>query len=122
MKTLLTAMIAVSIVASFPGLALAQAAPAGSPQIPAAELGINEQLDRMSARIDREVGSGQLSQTEAVDALREVSSIEDAADADREEHGGQLPVADHLEFQTRIDHLKENIRHERTSGGTAPTN
>ena len=110
-----------SIVGSLPGLAAAQAALTRSSQIPAAEYGINQQLDQLSARVDREVGRCQLSQTEAVDALRDVSSIQDAADADREENGGQLTVPNRLEIQARIDHLKAAIRQERTSGGTAPT-
>jgi hypothetical protein len=117
MKSLLIAAAVASLVASLPGLALAQAA---SSHIPASELGLNEQLDQLSARIDRDVGGGQLSQTQAVDAMREVSSIQDAADAEREEHGGQLGVADRLELQARIDHLKADLRHERTNGGMAP--
>jgi len=122
MKTLLIAAAVASLVASLPGLILAQGLAAGSPPIPAVEQPINQQLDQLSARIDREVGGGQLSQTQAVDALREVSSIQDAADAEREEHGGQLGFADRLELQTRIDHLKSDLRHERTSGGTTPAN
>ena len=122
MKTLLIAAAVASLAAPLPGLALAQAAAAASPPIPAVEQPINRQLDQLSARIDREVGGGRLTQTQAVDALREVSSIQDAADAEREEHGGQLGFADRLELQTRIDHLKADIRHERTNGGAAPVN
>jgi len=112
MKALLTAAAVASLAASFPGLTLAQAA----------QYGINQQLDQLSAKIDREVGRGQLSQTQAVDALREVSSIEDAADAEREEHGGELEVANRLDLQARIDRLKAHILQERTNGPVAPTN
>jgi hypothetical protein len=119
-RAFLSAWAALSIAASLPGLGLAQGSRLDLSERPSALHRIIEQLDRLGGRIDREVAQGRLARPDADRARREINSIQDQMNADREEHGGRVTVADRFDLQARIDRLKENLRQERINAAKPP--
>jgi hypothetical protein len=102
------------------GDAIAQNPPSAV-QPPSARNGVNEQLDAISARIDRRLARGRLSRDDATAAHREVDDIQAEAGEDRLRDGGQLSEADRFAIEARIHRLEEQIEGERTPvPGAAP--
>jgi len=118
-KILLAAAVVAGIAAGIPALGSAQTAPPPPNPSPMNAHNITEQLNQVSARIDRYLARGQLSQTEAVEALRRVNALLDKASADREAHGGQLTEAERFRAQAKIDALNDDLRRERATHGGA---
>jgi len=118
MKKALLAALAVAGAASVQVSASAQNAPTVS-HVPSARNGLSEQLDRLSARIDRRLARGQISQRNADKTHREINDLQAEASDDRLQNGGQLKVADRFGLQARITQLKEEIDRDRTTGASA---
>jgi hypothetical protein len=121
-KAALAAVAAASLAAWLPSSGAAQTLSPSTQYGAIAESGITAQLSQLSARIDRYLAHGQLSQAEAVDAHRDVNAIEDQANAYREDNGGKLSDTERIEMQKDIDNLNADIRRERDAHGTAPAN
>jgi len=117
-KALLAALVAVGA-ASVQLSASAQNAPPVTHQ-PSARNGLSEQLDQLSARIDRRLARGQMSQHDADKTHREINDLQAEASSDRLQNGGQLKGADRFGLQDRITQLKEEIDRDRTTGASVP--
>ncbi len=118
MKKALLAALAAAGAASVQVSASAQTAPTVAHH-PSARNGLNEQLDQLSARIDRRLARGQLSQRDADKTHREINDLQAEASDDRLQNGGKLKEADRFGLQERIIQLKEEID-RRTTGASAP--
>jgi len=121
-KVVLAATAAASIAAGFPASGLAQTAPPPPRHDQINAHNITDQLNQSSARIDRYLTRGQISQTEAVEAHRQVNALLDAASARRDENGGQLTEAERFDMQAKIDDLNATLRSERAAHGAGPHN
>ncbi len=80
MKTILSVGLVVGAIS--PGGGIARSA-GPSAQQPSARKGINEQLNAITARIDRRVARGRLSRNDAMRARREIDDIQAQASEDR---------------------------------------
>ena len=120
MKLFLAAAAAVSIGATLPSHALAQAEPV-SPSIgPSAQNGIRERLDQLGDRVDRGLRQGQLSPREADETRRRIDDISAQASTDRERDGGRLTEAHRFDILAQIDRLGGEIRWQRKEATAAP--
>ncbi len=120
-RAIMTALAAASLVAGLPTLTLAQAAPPPSVHSPISGHNITDQLDQLSARIERYRARGQLSPAEADAARRAINALEGQAGANREANGGQFSDAERFAMQSKIDDLNRELRRERAANGGAPT-
>lgn len=119
MRKAILAALAAAGAASVQVSAVAQNAPTVAHH-PSGRNGLNEQLDQLSARIDRRLARGQLSQQVADNAHREINDLQAEASDDRLQNGGQLKEADRFGLQARITQLKDEIDRDRTTGASAP--
>jgi len=116
MKTVVLAVLAAAATAALPALAVAQPAP-GPVQAPSARDSLTEQIDRLSATIDRRLARGRLTQLQADQAHRQINDLQAELSDDRLKNGGQLSEADRFGLQARISTLKAQIDRERATGG-----
>lgn len=114
-RAFLSAWVALGIAAAAPGLGLAQVARLDLTERPPAFHLIDERLDRLSSRIDRQMTHGWLARTATEQAHREINGMKDQLNADREQHGGRITVPDRFYLQARIDRLEESLRIERVN-------
>ena len=121
-KAVLAAVAAANIAAWLPALGFAQTTTPPSPHSTINGHNIGSQLDQLGARIDRYLARGQISKAEAAEAHRELNALQDQASADREENGGQLPIAERFAMQGKIDDLNRDLRRERAARGGVPSN
>lgn len=120
MKLFLAAAAAISVGATFPSTALAQAELSGPSGGPTAPGGVREQLDQLSARVDRGLREGQLSQKAADEARRRINDIAAQASTDRERDGGKLTEADRFDITAQINRLGSEIHWQRTEATATP--
>jgi hypothetical protein len=106
----------VLLAAVLPSLALSQNSPLALPNGRAPRPGANEQLDQLSARVDRDLAEGRISPAQATEDHRRINAIEDEVSADREEHGGRLTDSDRFDIEAQIERLRDSLRRERTTG------
>jgi outer membrane murein-binding lipoprotein Lpp len=111
------AILSVIVFTAISGGAAAQAPVA----FPSARNGLNEQLDRLSATIDRRVAHGRMSLQDAERARREVNNLQAETSDDRVKNGGQLTEADRFRLQARISQLKAETDQARPQGVSRPT-
>ncbi len=119
-KAILAAATAAILIAGLPTLTLAQAAPPPSSHTTISGHNITDQLDQLSARIERYRARGQLSPAEADAARRAINALEGQAGANREDNGGQFTDAERFAMQSKIDDLNRDIRRERAAHGGTP--
>ncbi len=119
-RAFLSAWAALIIAASLPSLGWAQGLRLDLTERPFAFHRIDEQLDRLSSRIDRDMAQGQRARADTEQAHREINGLQDQLNADREEHGGRITVPDRFDLQARIDRLKESLRIERVNVENPP--
>jgi len=115
MNMVFLAALAAAGAASVQAPASAQNAPTVT-HSPSARNGLSEQLAQLSARIDRRLARGQMSQHDADKTHREINDLQAEASDDRLQNGGQLKEADRFSLQDRITQLKEEIDRDRTTG------
>ncbi|HEY2658511.1 MAG TPA: hypothetical protein VGI79_02235 [Caulobacteraceae bacterium] len=123
-KLVLTVAAVVSVCGSAPTSSPAQppaqgGAPAAESHVP--PNGVRDQLDQLSARIDRDLAQGRLSQKQAEQARRQVNDIAAQASTLRERHGGTLTVADHFAIHAQIERLDNQIHGERGDAAAPPS-
>jgi hypothetical protein len=87
---------------------------------PNARDSLGAQLDQLSARIDRRLARGQISQHDADTTHREINDLQAQASEDRLQNGGRLKEADRFALQGQITQLKEEIDRDRTIGASPP--
>jgi hypothetical protein len=121
-KALLIAAAVAGLALSAPALAQAPAPALQLPNQPAVRPGLTQQLDDLSARIDRDLAQGRISQADAIRDHREVNRIQDLAAADREANAGHLTEAEHFDLQAQIDQLGHEIHQQHTGADAGAAN
>ena len=116
MKTACLAALVTFAALSSPAAAPAQdtAPPRAVP--PTERNGLNEQLRRLDAAIDRRLAHGHISRHDAAGAHREVFDIQSDLSDTRLRNGGQVPPDEHFRLQDRVNKLQDQIDRERTGG------
>ena len=108
------AAIVAVLAASAPGAAAAQNAPLDLSSSPSAGMSgrtsISDRVRALNAKVTAELGSRQISPTNAVVIQRELNGIQGQLSADQEKDGGHLTVADHLDLQAQVDKISDEIR------------
>jgi hypothetical protein len=80
---------------------------------------INEQLNLLSARIDREMARGLVTKHDAEDFQREINDLQAESSDERLQNGGPLKEGDRFDLQARISRLKERLDREIAKGAAA---